>query len=108
MSSYKIIYTTITNLTEAQNLANKVVKAKLAACANIIPGVLSVYEWEGEVKNDAECVVIFKTRVGQVDDLEMFIKSEHPYEVPAILGIDLSSVDADYREWLDAQTSVSS
>lgn len=105
MSAYKIVYTTINNLTEAKKLAKEIISFKLAACANIIPGVLSVYEWEGEVKEDAECIVVFKTRVGQAEELQTLIKKLHPYEVPAIMSIDLDSVEPEYREWLDAQTT---
>ena len=105
MSAYSIVYTTVDGLDDAKEIARTLVQSKLAACVNILNQGLAVYEWEGEIKEDAEYFLIIKTRRVQTDDVIRHIKSIHPYEIPAIFCIDVAHVDEGYRQWVDIQTS---
>lgn len=85
-------------------IANAAVEARLAACANIVPGITSVYRWEGELVRDREFSVMLKTRATLFDRLAAVIRAEHPYEVPAIIATPVVAVTADYRDWVLAET----
>lgn len=88
-----IVYTTIATLQEAETLAEQAVIGKYAACVNIIPGALSVYEWEGKLEKNQECLLFFKTTITTVEELKQWIVKKHAYAVPAVLSgaIDTSS-----------------
>lgn len=88
-----IVCTTIATLQEAETLAEQAAVEKYAACVNIIPGVLSVYEWEGKLEKNQECLLIFKTSITTVEKLKQWIVAKHTYSVPVILcsSIDTSS-----------------
>ncbi len=88
-----IVYTTIATLKEAETLAEQAISEKYAACVNIIPGAVSVYEWEGKLEKSQECLLLFKTTNAKAKELKQWILEKHPYSVPAILcgSIDTSS-----------------
>ena len=80
-----ILYTTIGSAIEAEKLAKQAVAQGYAACVNIIPGALSIYEWEGKIEKSEEHLMIFKTTPIQSAALEQWISQNHPYSVPALL-----------------------
>ena len=80
-----IIYTTIDSLEKAREIAKGAVQNKLAVCANIIPKVLSIYEWEGSIEENTEYIIIFKSSQNHVTKLEKYLADVHPYDTPAIL-----------------------
>lgn len=88
-----IVYTTIATLQEAETLAQQAVAERYAACVTIMPGAISVYEWEGKLEKNQECLLLFKTSITTVEKLKQWIVAKHPYAVPAILSsaIDTSS-----------------
>ena len=90
------VYTTFPSLVEAEAAAKVIVDRKLAACANILPGMISHYRWEGKVERAEEVVAIFKTRASLADDVRQAIRDNHSCEVPAIAVIGLESVDRNY------------
>ncbi|ETR75658.1 dihydroorotate dehydrogenase [Afipia sp. P52-10] len=94
------VYTTFPSLVEAEAAAKVIVEGKLAACANILPGMISHYRWEGKVERAEEVVTIFKTRTSLADRVREAVRQNHSYEVPAIAVIALESVDRDYFGWL--------
>lgn len=98
------VYCTIGGLNEARHIAHDVVTGKLAACANILPHMTSVYHWQGEIQEDSECVVIFKTRSSLRDRLIARIKEQHPYDVPALFSIEVRPHNPAYTDWLFEQT----
>jgi periplasmic divalent cation tolerance protein len=77
-----------------------IVERRLAACANIMPGMISHYRWEGKVERAEEVVAIFKTRASLADDVRQAVRDNHSHEVPAIAVIALESVDRDYFGWI--------
>lgn len=93
MKEICLIYTTISSQSEAESLAESAITKSLAACVNIIPGAISVYEWEGRIEKSQECLMIFKTDLSQAETLEAWIILNHPYSVPAILRGDAKTSD---------------
>lgn len=106
MSSAGIVfvYVTYPDSETAKEAAAVAVKAELAACANIIPAMVSVYRWEGEIETANETAAIFKTRKALVPELMQSLREIHPYDVPALLELPVERVDGPYYAWLMAET----
>ena len=84
----------------AQELARTLVTERLAGCVNILPGVQSIYRWEGEVAEDPESLLLIKTVGEQYPALEARIKSLHPYEVPEIVAVPFDRASPEFQSWL--------
>ncbi len=95
-----IIFTTAPNISEAEDLARKIIKAKLAACVQILPEMKSFYFWEGEVQSDSEHLLLVKTLESKFTDLEKFIKENHSYDVPEIVAVSSEKVSDEYLNWI--------
>jgi periplasmic divalent cation tolerance protein len=102
-----VIYTTLPSEEDAQKLGSALVEEKLAACVNILPGMVSIYRWQGAVENGNEAVMLVKTRKSLKVQVMREISARHPYTVPAILVFEPSDVAASYLEWLCNQTATS-
>ena len=105
MSELIIALVTTNTEREAALLAQKIIKERLAACVNIVPKIRSFYEWEGEIHDDQEHLLIIKSLSDNVEKLKTFIEKNHSYEVPEF--IVFSAVDAlpDYLQWVRDVTS---
>jgi len=100
-----LIYCTFPDTVTAQETASAVIGAKLAACANIFPAHISLYEWQGDVKNEEEVAVIFKSTDAQFAALKAAILDKHPYETPCIVALPITDGHAPFLEWVAAQSS---
>ena len=98
------VYTTYPSIVEAETAGKALVERRLAACVNILPGMISHYAWEGAVERAEEVVMIIKTRASLAEQVRAAVKEMHSYATPAILVIPLESVDSSYLEWLLGQT----
>ncbi len=98
------VYTTWPSAVEAERAGRALVEQRLAACVNILPGMVSLYRWEGRVERAEEAVMIVKTRAGLAGEVERAVKASHPYEVPAIALLPLESVEGRYLGWLLGET----
>ena len=98
--SILVALTTVSSNEKAETLARQIVGEKLAACVQIIPRITSVYVWEGEVRSEAEHLLLIKTLPEKYDELEAFIKANHGYEVPEIVAIPSEKVSAQYLDWI--------
>ena len=98
------VYTTYPSIVEAEAAGKALVERRLAACVNILPGMISHYAWEGAVERAEEVVMIIKTRASLAEQVRAAVKETHSYATPAILVISLESVDSSYLEWLLAAT----
>jgi periplasmic divalent cation tolerance protein len=98
------VYTTFPGLVEAEEAAKVIVRQRLAACANILPGMVSHYWWNGKVERGEKVVVLFKTRASLAEPVRAAIRELHAYAVPAISVIPVESVDRDYLDWLMDET----
>ena len=100
-----LIYTTFPALAAAEAAASKLLDGGLIACANIIPGMVALYDWQGNRHRDAEVVMILKTRACLVEAVMTATRAHHPYDNPAIIAIDPIAGSADYFAWIAAQTA---
>ncbi|MDA5194110.1 divalent-cation tolerance protein CutA [Govanella unica] len=99
------VYVTTADAAEAGAIARAVVEARLAACANVIPLVQSIYRWDGAVVDGSEAAVIFKTRAALVPALEARVRELHSYEVPCVVVWPIVGGAADYMDWVLAETA---
>jgi periplasmic divalent cation tolerance protein len=104
MSEFVFVYATFPEMELAETASAELVADHLAACANLLPGVRSVYSWQGAVERASEVVAIFKTRAELADAVMSAIKARHPYEVPALVVLPVLDADAGYAAWLRSET----
>jgi periplasmic divalent cation tolerance protein len=91
---------TFPDLETARKISNDLVAAKLAACANILPSIESIYSWKGKIENGNETLVFFKTTEDRQAAFQEKLQSLHPYEVPEILFTKIDSGLPDYLRWV--------
>jgi periplasmic divalent cation tolerance protein len=99
------VYTTWPSVVEAEKAGRQLVGASLAACVNILPGMISLYRWRGAVDRAEEAVMIVKTRASLAERVRSAIRDAHPYDTPAILVLPIESVDPTYLQWLMDETA---
>lgn len=90
----------------AEEMAKTIVEERLAACVNVVPGVVSVYRWKGAVERDEERTLLIKTGDARVAALMDGIRKIHPYEVPEIVVLPVESVNPAYAAWVEAETRI--
>ncbi|XP_039579090.1 protein CutA 1, chloroplastic-like [Passer montanus] len=93
-------FVTCPNLSVATELARALVQQRLAACVNIVPGVTSVYTWQGKLEEDSEVLLMIKTRSSRVPALSDFVRSHHPYEVPEVVALPVAQGNPPYLRWV--------
>jgi periplasmic divalent cation tolerance protein len=103
-----LVYTTLPDTQTALAIGEELVRERLAACVNVLPGMESVYAWKGAIERGQEVVAILKTREGLADALSAALKARHPYETPIILHLPVSGADADTAAWILAETGSAS
>jgi periplasmic divalent cation tolerance protein len=104
MERVVLVYTTYPSLVEAEKAGRAAVEQRLAACVNILPGMVSHYRWEGKVERAEEVVMFIKTRASFADRVRKAIKAGHPHKTPAIMVIPVESVEDTYLRWIMAET----
>jgi len=100
-----LIYSTFPSPEAAAEVGKELVEARLAGCVNIIPGMRSIYRWEGRIAQDNEAVMIIKTRASLARAVIGAAKRRHSYTNPALLVIPLDGGSADYLGWLMQETA---
>jgi len=100
-----VILVTVANQEEAVRIGEGVVKAKLAACANVVPGIRSIYRWKGKVVNSQEFLLILKSSKARSSELEKAIKAMHTYETPEIIALPVKKGLDRYLRWVQTETS---
>lgn len=95
------VFTTWPDLETARKAARVLVEERLAACGNIVPGVESVYRWEGQVETGAEVLVVFKTVIGSYQMFETRLRALHPYQVPEVLALRVTDGLPWYLRWVE-------
>lgn len=98
-----VIQTTVASRREARRLAGLIVKARLAACVQVMP-IHSTYRWKNKVEQSAEWLLLAKTRQALTKTLMAFIRRHHPYEVPEIMAVNMTQVLPAYRQWVIRET----
>ncbi|RFA30127.1 divalent-cation tolerance protein CutA [Alkalilimnicola ehrlichii] len=104
-SEHLIVLCTCPDRATAEEIANTLVEYGHAACVNIIPGIVSVYEWQGQVEHGEELQLLAKTTKQAYRKVEETIQRLHPYELPEIVAVPLVKGLNDYLTWISIQTS---
>jgi periplasmic divalent cation tolerance protein len=99
-----LIYTTHPSLAEAERIGKAVLEQRLAACVNILPGMVSHYWWQGAIERGEEVVMIIKTRASLAESVRAAVKSMHSYTTPAILVLPIEGGEPAYLQWLMQET----
>ncbi|GIL53097.1 hypothetical protein Vafri_8782 [Volvox africanus] len=95
-----VVYVTVPNAQVGEDLAAKLVEAKLAACVNILPGLTSIYTWKGKVEKDSELLLIIKSRHELLTELTAFVRANHPYDEPEVIALPILGGSPSYLQWL--------
>ena len=93
---------------KAEQNARGLVRRRACACGNVIPGLTSVYEWKGAVEQDAESLLVIKTRADRFADLEAAVAELHPYEGFELIALPVERVSAAYLGWIDSSLDADS
>ena len=98
------VYTTYPSVVEAERAGRTLVERRLCACVNILPGMVSLYWWQGAIERGEEAVMIIKTRAALAEAVREAVKEMHSYTTPAILVLPIETVDPDYHAWIVGET----
>jgi periplasmic divalent cation tolerance protein len=100
-----LVYCPCPSLEQAKRIGKGLLDEGLAGCINILPGLISIYDWEGAREEASETVLIAKTSAAAAAGVRGYVEREHPYDLPAILTLPLASVNERYSDWLLARIS---
>ena len=95
-----LVYSTAPDQAAAELLARILVDERLAACANILPGMRAIYRWQGTVESADEVVLLLKTTAAQAEALGARLRTLHPYEEPCVLVLPVAGGSASYLAWI--------
>ncbi|VWU51312.1 protein CutA, putative [Hepatocystis sp. ex Piliocolobus tephrosceles] len=99
-SSFIVAYVTTPSKDVAENISNILLKEKLVSCVNIVPGILSMYHWKGEIAKDNEVLMMIKTKKKLFGEIVNCVKKHHPYEIPEVIAVPIIHGSKDYLDWV--------
>jgi periplasmic divalent cation tolerance protein len=103
---YIVVLITVPSPEVGEQIAAVLLEQKLAACVNILPGIRSIFTWQGAVQNDQEALLLVKSRAALfAGQLAPAVKAIHPYEVPEIIALPIIMGSQPYLDWIAAETS---
>jgi periplasmic divalent cation tolerance protein len=105
MDAPVFVYTTYPSLVEAEKAGRALVETGLAACVNILPEMVSIFRWKGQVERGGEVVMIIKTRASLKEQVARRVREAHPFETPAIVFLPTEGGDKDYVGWIMEETA---
>lgn len=98
-----VVLVTVPDVEAGVRIAEGVVGEGLAACGNVVPGLTSVYRWQGEVHRDPESLIIFKTTQRVLEELKRRVLELHPYDVPEFLALSIADGHLPYLRWVEGE-----
>jgi periplasmic divalent cation tolerance protein len=104
MTDFIFVYIPCSSASEAEAIATHLVEERLAACANILSPMQSIYRWQGTIERTAEVAVIAKTQALLFDKLTARVRALHSYDQPCIVALPITAGDRDFLDWVKAQT----
>lgn len=99
-TAYVEVHVTTPDAATASRLARLLVEERLAACVQVVPGVSSVYRWEGEVESAEEHLLLVKSTLERFEAIRERVRSEHPYDTPEVLAVPVLALDPRYAAWV--------
>lgn len=99
-NKYHLVLCTCPDQDCAQHLATMLIEGNLAACVNILPGIMSVYRWQGKIENSQEQLLLIKARADMYAQIEKMIVAHHPYELPEVIAVPIQNGLAGYLSWV--------
>lgn len=102
--NFRIVMVTAPDLKSARKLIRIAVKARHAACGNLIPKIESHYWWQGKLEKSAEVLILFKTTSAHLKPLEELILKHHPYDTPEIIALPMSNGNTRFLDWISTET----
>jgi periplasmic divalent cation tolerance protein len=99
------IFCTCPDEATAERISTALVEARLAACVNRIPGIASIYRWQGKICRDSEQLLLIKTTRERFDAVCEHIVGLHPYELPEVIAVDIALGHAPYLAWIGAESA---
>jgi periplasmic divalent cation tolerance protein len=100
-----LVYTTWPSIVEAERAGRLIVEKRLAACVNILPGMISHHWWQGKIERADEVVMIVKTRASLAEAAGAMVKELHSYTTPSIMVLPVESADPAYQQWIVDETA---
>jgi len=100
-----IVFSTFPDEASARKAASSLVEERLAACVSVLPGLVSVYRWQGKIEEAGEVLLMIKTTEAAYPQLEPSLKACHPYELPEILAVGADAGLPSYLEWVEQETA---
>ncbi|GAA3076480.1 divalent-cation tolerance protein CutA [Streptosporangium carneum] len=105
MTPYLEVHVTTDTQEEAEKICNAAVRGRVAAGAQIIGPITSIYWWKGEIQRDEEFLILMKTTKDRLDELISVVKAEHSYETPEIVAIPIEGGLVEYLTWIKVETA---
>lgn len=99
-----LVYITCPTEEVAKTIARALIQQKLAACANIVPAIQSIYQWKAELVEETETLLLLKSRFQHFEALETVVRQHHPYEVPAIVALNIQEGHPPFLDWIRSET----
>ncbi|EGV16654.1 divalent-cation tolerance protein CutA [Thiocapsa marina] len=103
-ADYRLIFCTCPDEATAGHIAESLVDERLAACANLLAGITSIYRWKGQIQRDPEVLLLIKTTTERVAALTERLRALHPYEIPEIIAVPVTEGLPDYLSWITTCT----
>jgi periplasmic divalent cation tolerance protein len=104
MSQVLFVYVTASDASEAERIGEAVVDERLAACANVLDGMRSIFRWEGSVHKGREAILILKTREDLLEALKERVVELHSYDLPCVVALPIADGHAPYLDWIVTET----
>ncbi len=104
MTDAVVVLVTTPTPERAAEIARALVEERLAACGNVVPGLRSIYRWEGKVEDEPEALLVLKTTRARFDALRARVLELHSYQVPEVLALPVEAGSAAYLEWIGRET----
>src|SRR6185436_17252712 len=100
MTGHLVVLSTVARPEDGERIARELVERGLAACVNVVPGLVSIYRWKGKVEREDERLLVIKTRGERFEALREALVSLHPYEVPELIAVRVEDGHPAYLQWL--------
>ncbi len=101
LEKHLLIFVTANSKKEGEKIGETLVKEGLAACANLVPGVKSIFKWKGELCKEDEALILIKSNESLFEELKNRVVDLHSYDVPEVIAIPIAYGSADYLRWME-------